>query len=134
MIDPKEMRLGNLVKIPDFTDPQQVAAVFREDLGFDIPLDDISTTFNRIRMAAIDPIPITPEWLERVGFDKYGRLPFEMSVNKNIWVSWINEDEGWMVDIHGEPFVLIRYVHQLQNLIFALTGSELTIKETTETK
>ena len=78
----------------------------------------------------ISPIPLTPEWLERLGFKKReGGVCYE-------WWNGINEvTHDWLVSItemkdNGQFFYrngkhTIKYVHQLQNLFFALTGEEL---------
>jgi hypothetical protein len=82
------------------------------------------------------PIPLTGKWLKKFDFIKEA---------KGVWYKcnepWVYQIEkhpsfpdGYMffIDISGEPAppsVRIRYVHQLQNLYYALTGEELTIKE-----
>jgi hypothetical protein len=81
------------------------------------------------------PIPLTEEWLLKFGFEK--RTTVAHSVQYFIGFNPITHD--WMFDIlwlvgHEYPFYrnghfAIKYVHQLQNLTFALTGEELTIKE-----
>lgn len=72
------------------------------------------------------PIPLTEEWLERFGFD-YLIIEDEYRFN---WII-INRDEKdgviWIENITGKV-VVIKYVHQLQNLYFALTGEELILK------
>ncbi len=54
------------------------------------------------------PIPLTEEWLVKFEQKDLDLFILEIEVNWNI---------------------KIKYVHQLQNLYFALTGEELTIKE-----
>jgi len=64
------------------------------------------------------PIPLTEEWLER----------FNWNPPKDIGVSFsLTTDEIHFVA--GNYYKKIEYVHQLQNLYFALTGEELTVKE-----
>jgi hypothetical protein len=75
----------------------------------------------------VNPIPLTEEWLERFGFDE-----IEMSIPvayKTKSGFRIKEDQRgyWMQYKYGT--VIIKHVHQLQNLYFALTGEELTIKK-----
>jgi hypothetical protein len=76
----------------------------------------------------MDPIPLTEEWLIKFGFEKdaentswYNRGIISVSKNGNIAFhlegKWLNSK------------VRVDSVHQLQNLYFALTGEELTIKE-----
>jgi hypothetical protein len=76
------------------------------------------------------PIPLTEEWLVKFGFQ--------------------NDDDDWLIDIDDRNCIHINlkkkrtllesydglltvknieYVHFLQNLYFALTGEELTLKE-----
>jgi hypothetical protein len=95
----------------------------------------------------IEPIPLTEEWLIKFGFEK-SIDGFEMSKditirNNNGWVKemvFFQIDDGLcgvsLRDIYDsgekETYVIeidIEYVHQLQNLYFALTNIELTIKE-----
>lgn len=65
------------------------------------------------------PIPLTEEWLLKFGFIKRYKDCYEFG-------KLILNDKFVMmdIDIHLE----LRYVHQLQNLYFTLTGEELTIK------
>ena len=76
------------------------------------------------------PIPLTEEWLERFGFEKDDGI-------------WEHEELMWSCEISGDddsfnfkrlgldlPCIGIFYVHQLQNLYFALAGQELQTDET----
>lgn len=70
-------------------------------------------------------IPLTEEWLLKFGFesnpyqDRYENKVIQVECNKLRGYT-----ELW---IDGMPH--IKYIHQLQNLYFALTGEELEIKE-----
>tara|TARA_R110001606_G_scaffold40313_1_gene110243 strand:+ start:319 stop:702 length:384 start_codon:yes stop_codon:yes gene_type:complete len=75
---------------------------------------------SRSRTTGFTPIPLTEEWLKRLGFE----------------YSDLNGDSGlWKIppfQIYGKynQFIYdykldVNYVHQLQNLYFALTGEEL---------
>ena len=77
------------------------------------------------------PIPLTKEWLKRFGFEKinnsltsrlYSNKVFEIMTDGVTFHFWIydNCDGGFKLDI--------KHVHELQNLYFALTGEELTLK------
>ena len=81
----------------------------------------------------LEPIPLTEEWLLRMGFEyeqdekafcitnelgvKYGVCKFE-----NNWRLILYSIDDWQVASH------INFVHKLQNLYFALTDEELTMK------
>lgn len=85
-----------------------------------------------------EPITLTEEWLLKFGFDQREDY-FFLKENSKYYFFW-NEKDGAGIttyekvigDIVFDEITIIKklkYVHQLQNLFFALTGSELTIKE-----
>lgn len=76
------------------------------------------------------PIPLTEEWLLKFGFKNH---------LDTIWIHWSKESGLFEIStrlpqgsyglwING-TMGCFEYVHQLQNLFFALTGEELTIKD-----
>lgn len=87
-----------------------------------------------------EPIPITQEWLEKFGFEKddSGEDPSHPD-----YVEWYRKefpvigilcqssDKMFLFDENTDT-LRIYYVHQLQNLVYALTGQELTIKQSEE--
>jgi hypothetical protein len=80
------------------------------------------------------PIPLTEQWLKDFGFiwdDEQGYhkwlIDEEGSDYRIEALGWLDE-KGAMVDIYG-ALIRCKYVHQLQNLYFALTGKELTKKQ-----
>lgn len=97
----------------------------------------------------LSPIPLTEEWLKKLGFTWSEGLrmnvikdgitvcepdDYEDSVYHSIYFYHNGECFGFEVSNEwGENgnvmLPKVKYVHQLQNLIFALTGEELTIKE-----
>lgn len=74
----------------------------------------------------INPIPLTPEILERAGFEKSYVLGSQTNFVYTKGVLSYNESHGgWW--FRG-PFTDIPHLHQLQNLYFAMTGEELNIE------
>ena len=82
-----------------------------------------------------DPIPITEEWLRRMGFKM---LPIGKYEDAGNWIRRLqaNGDVMHFDDRHNNfsyngctIWTSPKFVHQLQNLYFALTGEELIIKE-----
>lgn len=78
-------------------------------------------------------IPLTEEWLLKFGFKSVGKLHptykfkhliIEASLMHDHYIlrQIINKDDSLALNQN------LRYVHQLQNLFFCLTGEELTIK------
>lgn len=69
-----------------------------------------------------EPIPLTEEWLEKSGFKSTVEWLLKYKNNSTLLVSDVK------YGFQNIPIQKIKYVHQLQNLYFALTGEELTIK------
>jgi hypothetical protein len=72
------------------------------------------------------PIPLTEEWLLKFGFKK------DTWTNNDLIIGhWWNNDSILITDdfkLDGqEDMKPLQYVHQLQNLYFALTNEELTL-------
>ncbi len=74
-----------------------------------------------------NPIPLTPEILEACGFiwdsdDDGNTLAESYVLNNFVWSVGLKE-----LYYNNEPVPHIEYLHQLQNLYFALIGTELTV-------
>jgi hypothetical protein len=70
-------------------------------------------------------IPLTPELLEQCGFKNGIIRNFEKGVKMSV-----GDDTAYIGDLtstSGAGITGIKYLHQLQNLYFALTGEELTV-------
>lgn len=79
----------------------------------------------------IEGIKINEEWLLKFGFkNKNGQNRYEL---KHIGMVLLNDSVCvTMYDAYNEvdnSLVLLNYIHQLQNLYFALVGSELQLLE-----
>jgi len=75
------------------------------------------------------PIPLTDEWLIRFGFEPLENSLFNIH---HRGAFRLYRYDGWnfvyrQADDTNNKNVPIEYVHQLQNLYFTLTGTELTL-------
>jgi hypothetical protein len=91
----------------------------------------------------MNPIPISKEWLVNFGFDndkevcweKFEQMRWVKYENNYICVRLMKHDFAWWIILEinasGEHIGInigdFEYVHQLQNLYFALTGKELKV-------
>jgi hypothetical protein len=75
------------------------------------------------------PIPLTEEWLLKFRFEDRGPQPDSDELGRftkypiGLWIM-----DGSFITA-GDFDVSLKYVHQLQNLYFALTGEELKLSE-----
>lgn len=124
-----ELRIGNLIQLyrkPEDKDKtiETIKSVYYYDErswyyaeisdGFVVNID-----------TGILPIELTEEWLVKLGFS--GVNVFSLKNNEwfLIWNkknSFTYDHECYQIEI---PDIELKYVHQLQNLYFALTGKEL---------
>lgn len=127
MIDIKDLRIGNILT-------HEGEIVYVSSLSLDID-DEYEETigfckwgthanekagWNRELADTLLPVPLTPEWLERCGlsFYEHDNELFPMVAMKH---------NGQVVAVFTKT-APCEYVHQLQNLYHALTGTELQIK------
>ncbi len=89
---------------------------------------------NPITKLPNEPIPLTDEWLLLFGFEK--ELNWKLSLDNFYFLELMRIGKEYSVFHEKKPseeyahkLVRIQYVHQLQNLFFALKGEELTIKQ-----
>ena len=78
----------------------------------------------------IEPIPLTEEWLLRFGFEKIiGKIDIYEKGRLRIWLGLIGQSLCYLIeeDTTSAHYIpnSIEYVHQIQNLYFALFGEEL---------
>jgi hypothetical protein len=119
-MEANELRIGNYVKMPNLIKPIKVSI--------------IDTTQNSTKTKA-QPIPLTEEWLLNFGFELLytGKFRKVYDFSKDLRFGY--QDNYGLANIEssvtfvGNSFKHIKYVHQLQNLYFALTGNELIFKD-----
>lgn len=78
----------------------------------------------------IKPIPLTEEWLLKFGFEKDEECKSWSILTSLEKFDYLFEIENKYQECFQPDFIKIdiKYVHQLQNLYFALTGNKLEIK------
>lgn len=116
-MDAKQLRIGNYVYA------QSGKLVVNRDSIYKVE------NVNMQSARKYKPIPLTEEWLLRLGFDFVPDLHAYADENHYIvpfhdgtfqfHPFCTNDEDCWKT---------LEYVHQLQNLYFALTGEELQIK------
>jgi hypothetical protein len=123
---PKELRSGNLVKWGVHYLP--VINIFADNVDGTPPYVSFKEAPFIVDISKIEPIPLTEEWLvEYFGFKYTGGDGYKSPCGELFYFSTRN---GFIPDCYRgyKGFKGVKYVHQLQNLYFALTGEELLLK------
>lgn len=115
-----ELRIGNWIQSKGLTNEFREWQVTAEDIP--------QIEANQGHIQEYQGIPLTEEWLLKFGFIRSSHpMPtfvfdslviFKPHVNNNFWL---------LEAAHRSK--RFYFVHQLQNLYFALTGTELTIRD-----
>ena len=118
-----ELRIGNWVIV---NEECQIEAIVHDAVC-------ISTRFETYVLENVKPIPLTKEWLDKFSMFNgkeyaYGNYTLRKG---NYAISDIPDisDRGWSIGIESSEewmcLVCVKYVHQLQNAIFALTAGDV---------
>lgn len=108
-----ELRIGNWIQ-----DTDHFKGYFQVQL---IGLDSVHSPDFVLRYNEVSGIELTAEWLERFGFIHEGGSGYKAPHNTEHWYFTLKD---WFM-----PKAMAKgYVHQLQNLYFALTSSELVLQ------
>lgn len=76
----------------------------------------------------IEPIELHEGWLEKFGFEKYNECFYKIEIKRGYSDGWYLSHDNELTKSMAEFFVRLKYVHELQNFWFALTGRELILK------
>lgn len=136
MIPGNELRVGNLVILKDYHGEgyETTAGSISED-----GIDGTVGWDEDIHFDECWPIPLTDDRLLKFGFEQdRARLVLKIPVLQNCYFAsspYVGLIDGTtsvcLYHVDGKAIGrVVNFVHQLQNFFFALTGEELTIKET----
>ena len=139
-IKAQELRIGNFVKgiyigedsIDEIEILCKVDGVCDNGM-FDWPIvlqPLLNAYYDITEYERVEGIPITEEWLLRFGWGRSDE--HELCDNSNyIIFIWDHHFKKMYIDTDSDLTYLphIKYIHQLQNLIHALTGKELELKD-----
>jgi hypothetical protein len=136
------LRIGNLVDVinrhPRINMPFGIVRRIGEIQFFKVRLYQFDKPFavqpepEPTEISDLSPIPLTEEWIKDYWMNG-GAVISLLTWEGSDFIHWTKEDgvflDGESFDNEGTVYLShIKYVHQLQNLYFALTGEELTIK------
>ena len=128
-----ELRIGNLFYKIDRSNavhipvpiPMKIYGIELFEVEFlGIAVNPVQNNFFKCSLADVSPIKITPEWLNRLGFEKDSDGVFKFDW---CFLQFVDGEATLSPGYAAKVNPSFKFVHQLQNLYFALTGEELTI-------
>lgn len=134
-MEAKELRIGNYYEASEFNRPNKTVVPQVKQISIDLIYSDegYEGLIGR-KPEDIKPILLTEEWLIKFGFEikqtgsnnEHWQY-VECKLNPQFIIG--NRKGYWsFTPIWNKDYEPIKYVHQLQNLYFALTGKELEFK------
>ncbi len=121
MLTTNELRIGNLLQDEKTGALLIVDSLTKEDIVLDVigdkkPLPDGWQA---------KPIPLNKEWFERFGLD-YPRGKIECTWTTLVILSTgVGNDRHYLCDQEGNEVRRLDYVHELQNVLYSITGLEI---------
>lgn len=132
MIHPNELRIGNLVEYDNVY--YSVLSICTDYLELDSLSDETDDSHaDNVKTILIEPIQLTEDILQRCGFEitEATELNIRHAYNGYLAMNtYLKEDCGyyWLRYYQAGTQPKIKYLHQLQNLYFALTETGLNIQ------
>jgi hypothetical protein len=133
MINANELRVGNWVNDELYGDFQIVGLINFKD-GNQSAFKSLEYYPQSQDTDKLNPIPLTEEWLLKFGFEESIKSnSYRILSSKNEWIiaAQMSTDKkcckiGLPIDFRIDQYMThIHFVHQLQNIYFALTNEEL---------
>lgn len=141
MIQQKELRAGNLVLVPSIDDEiYEMHTINRYGRNCSVTDNKLGVLSGVLDIENIMPIELTEDWLLKFAFDKEKRIFIDdgslIELDKatgsndelayNVFIKQIDDKDKITDSIIIN--IELQYVHQLQNLYYALAGEELILK------
>lgn len=121
-----ELMIGDIVSVTPSGMPIRIAAIHRKKVAYHACND----SFSWVRIGLLQPIPLTPEILEKNGFVKYNEVsdtpPYDQDEEGNMYYSFKGEHKFWgwwqpnsvyLIPVNAMIDLEIKYVHQLQHAL-----------------
>lgn len=93
--------------------------------GSDTKIQVDPSILNVSELINYQPIPLTPEILEKCGFVVVSSWTYSYPLKGNLKFFYYIGERGWCIGLKQYADFRCEYLHQLQNTIHALTGEEL---------
>jgi len=124
MIHINELRIGNLFDFYDEIKPVIALDSYHDRIAYGLNED---SGYFWCYLDEAFPIPLTDRWMIKFGKRKKNDISDNYILKLGLEI--VKGEEGWEMLLGKDEIIVatIQYVHQLQNLYFALMGEELKL-------
>ncbi len=123
-MEAKQYRIGNLVIETDFNRIGTIKMIAKDRVQIKLEHSTLFCSFKIIK-----PIQLTEEWLLNFGFKHIRNNWYNIHACSNTFNVYLFNEIGYRVEIVNQSITVLKYLHELQNLYYALTGTELTLNK-----
>lgn len=125
-----DLMIGNYVLVPKSDEFDLRICKLFEIRKKQFRVIEVSTNmmFDQTR---VEPIPLTEDWLKRFGFEiqtNQVSIVADTYAKGKFWLFCDHETKKFEVVVLG-TLINFQHVHQLQNLYYCLTGTQLTLTD-----
>jgi|ERR1051326_291569 hypothetical protein len=117
MLNPHDLKIGNLF----------INAANEIDTVTELSEQYVTGKEFAVPYPSANGVPLNEEWLARLGFEEHADKGLYRKAN--FFLHHYRFSKTYCFKYNDYKSSEIQYVHQLQNLFYALTGEELEIKE-----
>jgi hypothetical protein len=128
-----ELRIGNLILCNDVeiqvenVSEYGINAYSWSDTHYGVQSGGMEYSYE-FSTAKIEGIPLTEDWIIKLGGKNGERGKYYEFKGYDVLINCSKKDHCFCLELSENNHKEIKYVHQLQNLYFALTNEELEIK------
>ena len=130
----QELRIGNLLTSKSWKGAHSIGGIVKHTKeSFTLTMNGYEHKYEEGKYFDLEPIPLDESWLIKAGFENNSYSVFSRKISEYAWLSISFKDYACSM-ICENPDIAdhdtnapCKYVHQLQNLYHALTGTELTL-------
>ena len=128
MIKANELRIGNYIGKNGWPGHLIVTSIQSRKNNAYITVAVLDGRQSFFRVDSFNPIPLTEKWLLDFGLEETKKNRYLLDDDYDVVFDGENYYFRIGTYMDNPPSVKIKHVHQLQNLYFAPTGKELTLK------
>lgn len=123
----RDLRIGNFMHFPFTAENVQILGInahnYTSKITYTISFEKDENLYCE-KLELLRPIKLNDEWLLKLGFVKDGKW---FIYSFGIYSLGISKDPSGFNFSYDNGFIPLEYVHELQNLIFSLSGSDLQL-------